>query len=110
MRLENKNAIITGATGGIGFATVSKYLDEGANVMMVGRSEDKLVEVHNQLGKPNNAAFCVAESTDEIAIRDSVQKTSDTFGSVDIVIANAGTEGVVQPLVDYSVEDFNLIG
>ena len=35
MRLENKNAIITGATGGIGFATVSKYLDEGANVMTV---------------------------------------------------------------------------
>ena len=107
MRLENKNAIITGATGGIGFATVSKYLDEGANVMMVGRSEDKLVEAHNQLGKPNNAAFCVAESTDEIAIKDSIQKTGDTFGSVDIVIANAGTEGVVQPLVDYSVEDFN---
>ena len=74
MRLENKNAIITGATGGIGFATVSKYLDEGANVMMVGRSEDKLVEVNNRLGKPNNAAFCVADSTDEIAIKDSVQK------------------------------------
>ncbi len=107
MRLENKNAIITGATGGIGFATVERYLDEGANVMMVGRNEDKLAQAYADLGKPNKASFTVAESTDEKAVRESIQQTSDTFGSIDIVIANAGTEGVVQPLVDYSVEDFN---
>ena len=42
MRLENKNTIVTGATGGIGFATVSRFLEEGANVMMVGRNKKQV--------------------------------------------------------------------
>ena len=42
MRLENKTAIISGATGVIGEATTRRFLDEGANVALVGRSEEKL--------------------------------------------------------------------
>jgi len=41
-RLDGKTAIITGATGGIGEATAKRFLDEGANVMLVGRSKEKL--------------------------------------------------------------------
>ena len=41
-RLSGKVAIITGATGGIGEATAKRFLDEGANVMLVGRSKEKL--------------------------------------------------------------------
>ena len=107
MRLENKNTIVTGATGGIGFATVSRFLDEGANVMMVGRNTKKLNDAFEELGKPKKLSYFVAEATDEHAVKSSVDKTFETFGSVDVVIANAGTEGVVQPLIDYSVEDFN---
>ena len=43
-RLQDKTAIITGATGGIGEATAKQFLRDGANVMLVGRSKGKLEE------------------------------------------------------------------
>ena len=42
MRLEGKTAIVTGATGGIGAATSKRFLEEGANTILVGRSKEKL--------------------------------------------------------------------
>ena len=45
LRLKNKTAIVTGATGGIGAATSKRYLEEGANLVMVGRSEEKLINL-----------------------------------------------------------------
>lgn len=48
-RLSGKVAIITGATGGIGEATAKLFLQEGASVMLVGRSADKLKETRDRL-------------------------------------------------------------
>ena len=55
MRLKNKTAIVTGATGGIGAATSKRYLEEGANLVMVGRSEEKLINLMKSLDNPSNA-------------------------------------------------------
>ena len=48
-RLEDKVAIITGATGGIGKAVTELFIKEGANVLMVDLNEDDLVEVAKQI-------------------------------------------------------------
>ena len=48
-RLEDKVAIVTGATGGIGRATTELFLKEGASVLMVDLSEDDLVEAIKEL-------------------------------------------------------------
>ena len=48
-RLAGKTALITGATGGIGEATAKRYLEEGANVVLAGRSEAKLKETSERL-------------------------------------------------------------
>ena len=48
-KLQGKTAIITGATGGIGEATARLFLAEGANVMLVGRSAEKLNAVREGL-------------------------------------------------------------
>jgi NAD(P)-dependent dehydrogenase (short-subunit alcohol dehydrogenase family) len=107
LRLKNKTAIVTGATGGIGTATSKRYLEEGANLVMVGRSEEKLMNLLKSLDNPSNALTCVADSKDESAINKCINTTYEKFGSVDIVMANAGTEGIVKPLTDFTVEEFN---
>ena len=107
MRLEGKTAIVTGATGGIGAATSKRFLEEGANTILVGRSKEKLDDLIDNIPFAENALIHLAEATDEDAVIDCMKVAKDKFGSVDIVVANAGTEGVVQPLTEFSVEEFN---
>lgn len=59
-RLAGKVAIITGATGGIGEATARRSLQEGARVMLVGRSAEKLAATGGRLGEFGETASCVA--------------------------------------------------
>ena len=108
-RLDGKVAIITGATGGIGEATAKRYLEEGASVMLVGRSEEKLKETRERLSDFENVADFVADAVDEEATKSSVEKTVEQFGGLDIVVANAGIEGNFAPIEATSVEEFEKV-
>lgn len=108
-RLEGKTAIITGATGGIGEATAKLFLEEGANVMLVGRSADKLAAARERLPAGGRLAHAVADATDEEATAAAVAATVEAFGGVDILFANAGNEGLVKPIEAIEVADFEQI-
>jgi len=106
-KLEGKVAIVTGGTGGIGFATARRLIDEGARVLLVDRSEEALAAAAREFGE--SAAWSAADvSSAEDAAR-YVQEAVNKFGGVDIVFANAGIEGVVKPLIETSVEDFDRV-
>lgn len=105
-RLSGKVAIVTGATGGIGEATAELFLSEGASVMLVGRSADKLGETRDRLGVDTGLAHFVADAADEAATAAAVTATINAFGGVDILFANAGTEGNVKPIEALTLEDF----
>ena len=105
-RLAGKVAIITGATGGIGEATAKLFLNEGASVMLVGRSAEKLKETRDRLDVASGIAHFVADATDEAATAGAVEATVDAFGGVDILIANAGTEGKLNPIEALTRQDF----
>jgi len=105
-RLDGKVAIITGATGGIGEATAKLFLQEGARVMLVGRSPSKLKATRDRLGADNGVAQFVAEAADEEATAAAVTATVEKFGGVDILLANAGTEGKLNPIEALSRKDF----
>lgn len=105
-RLDGKVAIITGATGGIGEATAKLFLREGANVMLVGRSGDKLKVTRDRLGVNSGVVQFVAEAADEEATAAAVAATVATFGGVDILLANAGTEGKFNPIEALSRQNF----
>ena len=107
MRLENKTAVISGATGAIGAATCKLYHSEGANIVMIGRSENKLQDLMESFDDKSKLRTIVANSKDEKEIRNAVHFANDQFGSLDIVLANAGTEGVVKPLTEFTVDEFN---
>ena len=108
-RLDGKTALITGATGGIGEATARRYLEEGARVVLVGRSQEKLRATRERLSAFAGVAQCVAEATDEDDVKRSVSTAVEQFGGLDILVANAGTEGVLTPLTDQTVESFNQV-
>ncbi len=108
-RLQGKVAIITGATGGIGEATAKLFLQEGASVMLVARSADKMKETCDRLGSGKNLASCIADATDEAATKAAVAATVKTFGGVEILLANAGTEGPVKPIEAQSLADFEQV-
>ena len=106
-RLDGKVAIVTGATGGIGEATAKLFLELGAKVMLVARSPDKLAATSARLQGLGEFGGAIADSTDEAATAAAVAKTVERFGGLDILIANAGTEGVLRPIEALSVADFN---
>ncbi len=108
-RLDGKTAIITGATGGIGEATAKRFLNEGANVMLVGRSEEKLKATRGRLGDYDAVAAFVADATNEAATAAAVAAAVDTFGGVDILVANAGTEGTFAPIESLAIEEFEAV-
>ncbi len=108
-RLDGKVAIITGATGGIGEATAKLFLDEGASVMLVGRSAEKLKATRERLAVENNVADFVADAGDEEATAAAVAATIEAFGGVDILIANAGTEGKFAPIESLPMSEFESV-
>ena len=108
-RLEGKIAIITGATGGIGEASAKLFLEEGASVMLVGRSNEKLQETHRRLSAFGRVATSVADTSDESAIAAAVDTTLSEFGRIDVLFANAGTEGVICPIEAQTLVDFERV-
>ncbi len=108
-RLTGKTAIITGATGGIGEATAKLFLEEGANVMLVGRSAEKLGATQEHLAAGGRVAHSVADATDEHATAAAAAATIAAFGGVDILFANAGNEGRVKPIEEIELADFEQI-
>jgi NAD(P)-dependent dehydrogenase (short-subunit alcohol dehydrogenase family) len=113
-RLEDKVAIITGATGGIGAATAKRFVEEGAKVLIVDLDEERCQAVADELG--DAAEPFAADVTDEEQVKAYVDACVDAFGGVDILFDNAGIEGAVAPLLEQTREDFqkvldvNLVG
>lgn len=87
---EKKVVIITGASSGIGLATAREFAANGARLVLAARSEDKLQEIAGELSSLTDV-LCV--KTDVSVMEDCknlIDKTIDRFGSIDILINNAG--------------------
>ncbi len=89
--LSGKTALITGASSGIGAETAKALGDAGANVCLAARREDRLNEVADEIEAGAGTAHVVpTDVTDETAVRELVDETVEEFGSLDILINNAG--------------------
>jgi NAD(P)-dependent dehydrogenase (short-subunit alcohol dehydrogenase family) len=107
-RLYRKVALITGGTSGIGAATAQLFIEEGAQVVIAGRSVEKGQALAKQLG--DNAIYVKADVTEEADIAASVKATTDQFGRLDILFNNAGgpvgaaIDQLSQQHIDYGVK------
>ena len=106
-RLDNKVALITGGTSGIGAETARLFIEEGAKVIISGRSEEKGQILSDELGE--NCKYLLSDVTKEKDIEDSIKETVSQFGKLDILFNNAGgpvgagIENVTQKDIDYGV-------
>lgn len=90
MRLAGKRAIITGAGRGIGKATATKFLKEGASVVAVDIALERVQEAAAELRGLGEVAAHGADVTKKGDCEAAVQACVDRFGGVDILINNAG--------------------
>jgi NAD(P)-dependent dehydrogenase (short-subunit alcohol dehydrogenase family) len=90
-RLEGKVAIVTGGNAGIGEAVAKRFAAEGAAVVITGRRQSELDRVMSGIRHNKGKGLAVAGSvTDELHVRDVMQRTLDSFGRIDILVNNAG--------------------
>ena len=81
-RLKDKVALITGGTSGIGAETARLFIEEGAKVVISGRSEEKGSRLADELGE--NASYCLSDITKEEDIEKAISFTTNSLGKLDI--------------------------
>jgi NAD(P)-dependent dehydrogenase (short-subunit alcohol dehydrogenase family) len=110
MKLENKIAIVTGAGSGIGRAIAELFAQEGAEVVSVGRTREKLDVAKQEAGSAGERIHPRAlDVSDRAAAGTLVTSTVAEFGRVDILVNNAGVNVPKRALSELSTEDFDKI-
>lgn len=101
--LQDKIAIVTGASSGIGQASARLFAQEGARLIMVARGEERLQALATELNRNGGEAVAiVGDVRDEDCARLAVQAAIEHFGGLDIAFNNAGTLGEMGPTPEVS--------
>ena len=118
--LEGFNVLVTGGGSGIGLGCARRFVADGANVTICGRTEERLVEAAASLrtGAPTGVAIdhVVADVTNEDDVVAAIAAASKSTGTLDAVIACAGGSETIGPLVSMDAEawrrtiDLNITG
>ncbi len=105
-KLDGKVAIVTGASSGIGEATVHELLEAGANVVATARRTDRLAKLVEAVGsKKGQLLTIMADVRNECDCDRMVQETISKWGRVDILVNNAGVM-LLGPIVGADTEDW----
>jgi len=90
MRLQDKVAIVTGASSDIGAGIVRRFVEEGAKVVLLGRNLKSLEKVRKDVGNEKNTVAITCDVTDEAQIIQTVDQVMDKYGKIDILVNGAG--------------------
>ncbi|WCK04149.1 SDR family NAD(P)-dependent oxidoreductase [Agrobacterium tumefaciens] len=96
---DRKVALITGAGSGIGRAAALRLSAAGFSLGLLGRTQSELNDVARETGNASGSSkVLVADVADEAAMRHAVATLVEDFGRLDVVVANAGVNGVWAPI------------
>ena len=107
-RLAGKVAIITGGAAGIGLAAATRFVQEGAKVLLVDINETMLEQAAAAI-KSKAVSTTVADVTDPEQVQHYVRTAVERYGGIDILINNAGIEGEIKPIQEASIEMFDQV-
>lgn len=109
--LKGKVAVITGGTRGIGYATVKKFLENGAKVVLFGSRSETVEKALSSL-KAENPDWEVSGDypnlSDLASVKAAMQKIKDQYGKIDILVNNAGVSDSTK-IEDYAEGQFDKI-
>lgn len=107
--IEGKIALITGSTGGIGFALAKGLCENGATVILNGRDKAKLGLQVDELRSAGYAAYGYPfDITDSVQVNEAVENVNRNVGIIDVLVNNAGVT-VRAPLEDFEDSDWETI-
>tara|TARA_R110000824_G_scaffold347711_1_gene534450 strand:- start:4210 stop:4932 length:723 start_codon:yes stop_codon:yes gene_type:complete len=109
MILQNKNVLVTGATGGLGTALAKAYLKKGCNLFLTGRSNNKLQLLCNDLQLDNVDAkimFSACDLRDYDDIMWFTRKVKQSFNQIDILVNCAGIFQI-KNLQEINIQEYN---
>jgi NAD(P)-dependent dehydrogenase (short-subunit alcohol dehydrogenase family) len=109
IRLDGRIAVVTGAAGVIGTATIKLLAERGARIVAVDRKESDLKTAIKELPASAEAFAIAADVTQEDEVAEYVRATIDRFGTIDAFYNNAGVEGDIKPIHQYSLESFRRV-
>ncbi len=107
MRLEGRTAVITGGASGMGQATVLRFLDEGASVVVADFNQvtgAQTLELAAQAGHQDRVRFVKTDVAEEADIEAMLACALDNFGRLDVLFNNAGVGGAIGPLTETTVD------
>lgn len=105
-QLNGKNVLITGAGSGIGAAIARALAGAGANVALAARRERNLTDVAASLPEGTRSLVLPADVTDEGEVTRAIDRTAEAFGSLDVLVNNAGY-GFFRPIHEMTAEEFD---
>ena len=104
-RLEGKVAVITGAASGLGEAIAKRFVEEGAQIVIGDIQKDEGESLANSFG--DRAIFQLCDVTVEDDIAFLVDRAVEKFGSLDVMVNNAGIVGARGPIAQTPAEEFS---
>ncbi|MFB5637784.1 MAG: SDR family NAD(P)-dependent oxidoreductase, partial [Nitrosarchaeum sp.] len=91
MDFNNKVVLVTGASSGIGKQTAIEFAKKGANIVLIARRKQKLEQLSDELKKFNiSTLVCECDISDKLQVEKMSKIILEEFGSIDILINNAG--------------------
>ena len=106
MSANDKTVLITGGSSGIGYDVARGFLQKGANVLLNGRNPEKLSKAAESLGHPDRVAVVSGDIGDRATGESMVRVALERFGSVDVLVNNAGTFNL-KPFLEVTEEDLD---
>jgi 3-hydroxybutyrate dehydrogenase len=108
MELNGKVAVITGAASGIGHNIAKRYVEAGGRVVIADLNLDAATATAKALGNDKIAMAVAMDVSDEAQVNAGVDKAAAAFGTIDILISNAGIQ-IVHPIEEFPLADWRKI-